>query len=137
VRIGLRYHNVISAEILTKDLGRAVSEGEIFAKEFLRVPADLADMNGTTLTTEIRSPIPSPGLGSMSLRYGVTPSPSGSMCKIDMDRFVDKANGSQLGDLDLDSLLVQFSDDMSTLFRAASGSAWREWMKPKNPKGGT
>jgi uncharacterized protein (TIGR04255 family) len=128
IRVGLRYHNVISAAALTKDLGRDVSEREIFAEEFLRLPANLADMVGTMLTTEVRSPVPPPGIGSMALRYGVTPSPDGPMCKIDMDRFIE---GVSLQLEDLGSLLVQFSNDMATLFRAASGPAWREWMKPK------
>lgn len=130
-RTGLRYHNVVLAETLTKDLGRQVSERELLAGEFLRLPADLADMDGTTLTTEVRSPVAPPGVGSMALRYGVTPSSDGPICKIDLDRYVEALNPSQVSDLE--SLLLQFSDDISSLFRAASGPAWREWM---NPKGG-
>ena len=127
-RIGLRYHNVVLAETLTTDLGRRVTEREIFAEEFFRLPAGLSSMDGTTLTTEVRSPVAPPGIGSMALRYGVTPSPDGPICKIDLDRYVEASN---LPVSNLDSLLLQFSDDMSSLFRVASGPAWREWMKPE------
>lgn len=128
VRTGLRYQNVVSSATLSKDLNRTVTENEIFSAEFLRAHANLADMTGTTFTTEIRSPVPAPGFGAMALRYGIMQSNDGPNCNIDMDRYIEGIDPEQLDDLPM--LLTKFADDISTLFRAASGPAWREWMKP-------
>lgn len=127
LRVGLRYQNAIPVQKLSKDLDRPILVTEILSPDFVRVPPELADMDGTNLTAEVRSPMTPPSVGHMTVRYRINQDADGSTCTLDLDRYLD----GPIPLAEIRPLLSGFADDLFAMFLAASGPGLREWMTKK------
>jgi len=123
VRFGLRYINIIDREPISKDLGRSVEWIDLVSDKFFSIPSGLADTQGTLYGVEVNSPMTK---GALTVRYGLQQDPRDGREKFrfDSDRFIDGPIAKE----EIRSLLLQFSDDIFSVFMAAKGPALEEWM---------
>ncbi|TVQ88956.1 MAG: TIGR04255 family protein [Deltaproteobacteria bacterium] len=129
-RLGLRYINHVSRQQIADDLDRELSWSDLIHADFLRLPRDLSDLEGTRYVMEARSTM---NRGELTLRYGlIQEQPSGQvMFRLDTDRYLGEefdASGTQ-------EILNEFSRDIYAVFRAAAAPGLEEWMEPES--GGT
>lgn len=123
-RTGVRYVNIVDREIISRDLGRDVSWDRLVADEYLRIPAEVADLKSTLFMNEITSPLES---GSLTLRYGFPLPKDGQsepQFRFDIDRYLD-------GEVDISEIpeiMRQFTDDIYGLFHTFPGIELVEWM---------
>jgi len=124
IRLGFRYINVIDRERVGRDLERDVGEDELIQPEFLKVPNDLASLDNTRFSGEISS---SMDKGSMTVRYGLLPTPGAEQphFRLDVDRYCQGSfeTGATL------QLLEDFASDIYSIFRSVAGDGLLEWMR--------
>ena len=122
-RLGLRYVNVIDKQRIASDLGRPVEWPDVVATDFLRLPAELADLEGTRFGMELASSMP---LGAMTLRYGLLPTVTGSIAfRYDIDRYRE----SPMPLDEVYSNLGLFADDVYRAFAPIQTPVLTEWMQ--------
>lgn len=122
-RLGIRYVNVIRKEVVAKDLARNTSWERLVSAEYLRMPAKIADLEKTSFANQISSPMP---IGDMTLRYGLVRQDihQDATFNFDIDRYIDG-----VVDLDdLENIMIQFTDDIFSLFNTLPGTDLTEWM---------
>jgi uncharacterized protein (TIGR04255 family) len=124
-RLGLRYINLIDKEHISRDLGRDVAWEELITEEFLRMPAELADLDSTLFANEISSRVNG---GSLTLRYGLLPRDErgGVHFRFDADRYCEDL-------FDVTTVmdkLFSFVADVYSPFAMMAGPTLRQWMKP-------
>ncbi len=123
-RLGVRYVNIVDRKQISGDLGRDVSWQQLVTDEYLRIPADVADLDSTLFMNEITSPLDS---GALTLRYGF-PLPSDPQnepqFRFDIDRYIE----GQVDISDAPEIMRQFTDDIFGLFHTFPGIELVEWM---------
>ena len=125
-RLGLRYINHVSRERIAEDLGREVAWSHLIHSDFLRLPRDLSDLEGTHYVMEARSTMTR---GDLTLRYGLIQEEPGRevFFRLDSDRYLaEEFNAS-----DTQEMLSEFSQDIYAVFRAAATPGLEEWMEPQ------
>lgn len=126
IRIGLRYINYIDLNKITSDLGKSLKWDDLVKGDFLKIPAELADLEDTSYMMELSSPM---NRGGLTLRYGLLrESPDSNMhFRFDSDRYLaDK--------FDIDDtirILNEFVEDIYCLFSEMRGESLENWMSSK------
>jgi uncharacterized protein (TIGR04255 family) len=125
-RLGVRYINVIRKDVISQDLGRPTTWANLVSDEYLRMPAEIADLDKTIFANQVSSPMP---FGAMTLRYGlVRPNfAEPATFNFDLDRYVDE--GIEIDKIP--SIMTQFTDDIFSLFNTLPGIDLIEWMSNK------
>ena len=125
-RLGLRYINLIDKQFIAEALNRTLEWPDVVSGDFLVTPGGLADLQGTTFFSEVRSPMATGG--SLTLRHGLLQDVESKVrFRFDMDRYVDSA-------FDLArvrSHLESFGEELFSMFKAAMGTVLVEWMSQK------
>ncbi len=135
VRFGVRYINLVSLETISSELERDVTWDTVIDKEYLTIPASVADLRQTTYFNQISSPMT---IGAMTLRYGLMKSEEDSSTAFcfDIDRYIE-------GEISLETIgdtLIEFTDDIFSLFSTLPGKDLLDWMslsKALSKKGDT
>jgi len=124
IRLGLRYVNSIDLESIGRDLDAKLAWNDLVDGKFLKLPGDLANLDGTLFAVEVNSTIAD---GKLTLRSGLLQSPPDGQVtfRLDFDRYLegDLAAGEAM------PRLRRFSDDIYALFRCAAGPRLLEWMQ--------
>lgn len=125
-RLGVRYVNVIRKNAISQDLGRPTTWANLVSDEYLRMPAEIADLDKTSFANQVSSPM---AFGAMTLRYGlVRPNFSEpATFNFDLDRYVDES----IDIAKIPGIMTQFTDDIFSLFNTLPGIDLIEWMSNK------
>jgi uncharacterized protein (TIGR04255 family) len=122
LRLGLRYVNTIDRTRIGADLGRDLEWKDLVAPDFIRVPCELADLEGMAFGSEFTGDLYG---GKLTLRYGMVPEEGGeARFRLDIDRFVE-------ADIDVDGIQdtpMAFARDIFSVFMSAAGSELLRWM---------
>lgn len=124
-RLGFRYINSIDREKISKDLGRKLEWVDLIQPEFLKIPGNLASLEGTRYSSEITSSL---GDGAMTVRHGILVTAPGSErvhFRLDVDRYTQEPFEP---DATLE-MLKNFASDIHSIFISAAGEGLLEWMK--------
>ncbi|OGQ78054.1 MAG: hypothetical protein A2289_21195 [Deltaproteobacteria bacterium RIFOXYA12_FULL_58_15] len=125
-RLGLRYVNSINREAIAADLKRPVEWSHLLDSKFISVPTELADLEDTLFSSEVRSPAER---GMLTLRLGLLRhgDEEKAQYRLDLDRYVE--GGFEM--VEIFDLFELFTKDIYSLFRAAAGATLLEWMELK------
>jgi len=131
-RFGIRYINQVNKTLIERDLNRVVTWSDLLHTDFLKMPAQMADLENTVFHCEINSVATA---GRLVVRYGLLPNqntggPDVSF-KFDCDRFID----GQIEKNDLTGLAEAFVEDIYQAYSGARGSMLIEWMELPNQSG--
>jgi len=125
-RFGIRYVNQVSKAVIEQDLKREVSWEDLLHPDFLRMPANMADLNDTVFHCELNSVA---SVGRLVVRYGLLPHQSQERTEVafkyDCDRFID-------GPVEKDKLngmAEMFIEDIYQAFSGSRGDTLVEWME--------
>lgn len=123
LRIGTRYVNQIELVRISNDLGRSLAWEDLIKEDFLRMPADIANLKNTTYAMELNAPLDQ---GGLTLRYGLlkTTPEAENHFQFDSDRYI-----AEKFDLDkTNEILNEFVTDIYCLFSEMRGEALEKWM---------
>lgn len=125
-RLGLRYINHVFREPIAQDLGHDVAWSDLIHGDFLRLPRDLSDLEGTHYVMEARSTMTR---GDLTLRYGLIQEEPGRevFFRLDSDRYL----AEEFDASDTQEMLREFSRDIYAVFRAAAAPGLEKWMEPQ------
>ena len=122
-RLGLRYINEIDKETIGETLDRSVEWSDLIKPDFLKIPGELADLEGLSFTNTIRAPI---SRGEMTLRMGLQTHPDTGVVKYRFD--VDRFARDNIDPTGCSELLDEFATDIYNAFMAAVGPSLLDWM---------
>ena len=109
---------------MVQELGKETTWPRLVADEYLRIPAEVADLESTLFMNEITSPLES---GSLTLRYGFPLPKDGQsepQFRFDIDRYFE----GQVDFAAVPKIMRQFTDDIYHLFHTFPGIDLVEWM---------
>lgn len=129
-RLGARYINRIHRASISDDMASDVAWDDLICEDFLRIPAGLADIEGTAYAMEMNSCMQDHG--AMTLRYAMRlgKDQTRDEFRFDIDRYLE-------GDYSVGetcNLLDVFTKDIYTLFLKMTGPALKRWMGPVQKK---
>lgn len=122
-RLGLRYVNFVDREQIAAGLGIGdLAWDELISEDFLKIPGNLADVEGAVFLNEITSSLEP---GAMTVRYGLTGRDDREVFRIDVDRYLQE----RFDPADILGLLERFSRDVYSLFIHAVNTRLYDWME--------
>lgn len=125
-RLGTRYINRIRLDTISSDLETDIKWEDLVCQDFLRIPGELADVEGTAFAMEMNSLMQD--RGGLTLRYKMQldKDQARDTFNFDIDRYMD-------GDFDVGTtceLLDVYTKDIYSLFLKMAGPSLMRWMEP-------
>ena len=123
-RFGLRYVNSISRARISADLGRDVGWEGLVKDGFLRLPGDLAGLEGTRFASEASAELER---GAMTIRHGIVSEAADDLVfRLDVDRYIEQSEFDATRSIEL---IPAFASDIYSVFISAAGEELLEWMR--------
>lgn len=124
IRLGVRYINNIQKEKISTDLGKPIDWSHLVKEDFLKMPANIANLNETSYLMELNSTLET---GGITLRYGLLSDQPDENVKFrfDVDRYIAKP-------FDISQSTKMASDfiyDIYCLFTEMRNESLEEWME--------